>query len=171
MKKIILAVSAGILLTLGSCSTSKYMEARSIPVNDVEVFAHPVIANLKVESQRKSWNVTIKRKDAIAMGLNVNNMRAYAIALACKEGKIDSMPVYDAIVGATFVIKSSGKRYEFEVTGFPAKYQSFRNLGKEDMDILRFSGQGNSEMFPKTDSNRTFPFFNNYNDKENNDKK
>ncbi|MCR4560620.1 MAG: hypothetical protein K5685_11125 [Bacteroidales bacterium] len=147
MKKVIFPILAGAFLFLNSCSTSKYMEARSISVNDAEIFSKPLVASLSV-GERKTWTVAIKRRDAMAMGLNVNNMRAYALAVACKDGNIDSQPIYDAIVGATYVIKSSGKRYELEVTGFPAVYKSFKEIEHDDLELLKFSGQGQSELVP-----------------------
>ncbi len=147
MKKFLIPALCG-LMAISSCTTSKYMEARNIPINDMEVFAHPVVAKFNIENERKTWQVTIKRKDAIAMGLNVNNMRAYALAIACKDGNPDSKPIYDAIVGATYMVKSSGKRYELEVTGFPAKYAEFRDLKHDDLELLRFSNQGEPEYVP-----------------------
>ena len=166
MKKIIIPALAAAVLTFGSCSTSKYTEARAIPVNDVEIFAHPVIANLKVSAERKSWTLTIKRNDAIAMGLNINNMRAYAIAIACKDGNPDSPTVYDAIVGGTVIVKSSGKRYDLEVTGYPAVYNSFRNMSENDMNILKFSGQGNT-VVPTVEPRHFLPFGNKKNNNDN----
>ena len=160
MKKTLLSVvSAAILFSLAGCSTSKYMEARTIPVNDVEIFSKPLVASLSV-GERKTWTISIKRKDALAMGLNVNNMRAYALAIACKDGNIDSKPIYDAIVGATYVIKSLGKRYELEVTGFPATYKSFKDIEQSDLELLKFSGQGQSELVPvNTDEIPRFSIF------------
>ncbi len=148
MKRLIISAACAVMLLASSCSTSKYMEARSVPVNDIEIFAMPKVATLDVESEHKTWIVTVKRKDAIAMGLNVNNMRAYALAVACKDGNPEGKPVYDAIVGAIYVVKSSGKRYELEVTGFPAKYTGFRDLEEKDIDLLKFSNQGKSELVP-----------------------
>lgn len=148
MKRLIISAACAALLLASGCSTSKYMEARSVPINDVEIFAMPKVATLDVEPAHKTWTVTVKRKDAIAMGLNVNNMRAYALAIACKDGNPDAKPVYDAILGATYVVKSSGKRYELEVTGFPAVYKEFRDVQPGDLEILKFSGQGQSELVP-----------------------
>lgn len=136
------------------------MEARNVAINDVEVFSHPLVAKVNVESQRHTWQITIKRKDAIAMGLNVNNMRAYALAVACKDGNPDAKPIYDAIVGATYMIKSSGKRYELEVTGFPAKYSEFKDLQHDDIELLRFSNQGVPEYTP-VDVDNKFSIFKN----------
>ncbi|MBQ3688797.1 MAG: hypothetical protein II937_02910 [Bacteroidales bacterium] len=159
MKKLLIpAIAAMMTVFATSCSTSKYMEARSVPINDIEVFSKPLVASLEVTSERKTWVVTIRKKDAMAMGLNVNNMRAYAIAVACKDGNPDSQPVYDAIVGATYVIKSSGKRYELEITGFPAKYSSFKDLEKDDIELLRFSGQGET-LVPCIENGHHFPMF------------
>lgn len=160
MKKIFIPVlTAAFLMSLSGCNTSKYTEARSIPVNDMEIFSKPLVASLEVK-ERKTWTVTIRRKDAMAMGLNVNNMRAYALAVACKDGNIDAQPVYDAIVGATYVIKSSGKRYELEVTGFPAVYKTFKEIEHDDLELPKFSGQGRFEFVPvKTDENPGFSIF------------
>ncbi len=148
MKRLIISAACAVTLLASSCSTSKYMEARSVPVNDIEIFAKPVVASLKVEDSLRTWIVTVKRKDAIAMGLNVNNMRAYALAIACKDGDPKAMPVYDAIVGAIYTVKSSGKRYELEVSGRPAKYTSFKDIEDSDLPLLKFSGQGQSELVP-----------------------
>ena len=148
MKRLIISAACAIMLLASGCSTSRYMEARSVPINDIEIFAMPKVATLEVEPEHKTWVVTVKRKDAIAMGLNVNNMRAYALAVACKDGNPDAKPVYDAILGAVYVVKSSGKRYELEVTGFPAKYTGFRDMESKDIEILKFSGQGQSEIMP-----------------------
>jgi len=148
MKRLILSAACAALLLASGCSTSKYMEARSVPINDIEIFAMPKVATLDVEPEHKTWTVTVKRKDAIAMGLNVNNMRAYALAIACKDGNPDAKPVYDAILGATYVVKSSGKRYELEVTGFPAVYKEFRDIQESDLELLKFSGQGQSVLTP-----------------------
>ena len=148
MKRLIISAACAALLLASGCSTSKYMEARSVPINDVEIFAMPKVATYDVETPHKTWTVTVKRKDAIAMGLNVNNMRAYALAIACKDGNPDAKPVYDAILGATYVVKSSGKRYELEVTGFPAVYKEFRDVQPGDIEILKFTGQGQSELVP-----------------------
>ena len=134
MKKLIIPAICAAMLVASGCSTSKYTEARSIPVNDVQVFSQPLVASLNVEPIRKTWNV--------------NNMRAYALAIACKDGNPDSKPVFDAVVGAIYTIKSSGKRYELEVTGYPATYSSFRNLEDADIETLKFSGQGESELTP-----------------------
>ncbi|MBQ3656141.1 MAG: hypothetical protein II956_04735 [Bacteroidales bacterium] len=159
MKKIVFAVLSSAVLLLNSCSTSKYTEARSIPVNDAEIFSKPLVASLSV-GERKTWTVQIRRKDAMAMGMNVNNMRAYALAIACKDGNLDSKPVYDAIVGATYMIKSSGKRYELEVTGFPAVYKNFKEIEHDDLELLKFSGQGQSELVPvNTDEIPKFSIF------------
>jgi len=119
-----------------------------VPINDIEIFAMPKVATLDVDPVHKTWTVTVKRKDAIAMGLNVNNMRAYALAIACKDGDPDAKPVFDAILGATYVVKSSGKRYELEVTGFPARYKEFRDMQASDLELLKFSGQGESTLVP-----------------------
>ena len=153
MKKIVFAVLSSAVLLLNSCSTSKYTEARSIPVNDAEIFSKPLVASLSV-GERKTWTVQIRRKDAMAMGMNVNNMRAYALAIACKDGNLD------AIVGATYMIKSSGKRYELEVTGFPAVYKNFKEIEHDDLELLKFSGQGQSELVPvNTDEIPKFSIF------------
>ena len=148
MKRLIISAACAALLLASGCSTSKYMEARSVPINDVEIFAMPKVASFDVDPVHKTWTVTVKRKDALAMGLNVNNMRAYALAIACKDGNPDAKPVFDAIMGATYVVKSSGKRYELEVTGFPAKYKEFRDMTADDIEILKFTGQGQSEFVP-----------------------
>jgi len=148
MKQLIIPAVCAAMLLASSCSTSKYMEARSIPINDIEIFAKPVVASLNIEPERKTWTVDIKRKDAMALGLNVNNMRAYALAIACKDGNPDAQPIYDAVVGAIYTIKSSGNHYKLEVTGFPAKYSSFKDIEASDIELLKFSGQGQSELTP-----------------------
>lgn len=121
-----------------SCHFSKYVETRAIPTDDARVYVKPLVAEVRVEENLRTWSVTMPKKEALLYG-SKEKLCAYACFIATRNGNELGQASCDAIVAPTYVVKRTRSQFTIEISGYAAHYKSFKTLEQSDEEILKFN--------------------------------
>jgi len=126
MKTKILLLSLFVFSTFISCTTTKSTTAKSMDIYGSGVIQHPVVADLIVEDTKVTGTaISVNNKN-----MTITDIKNNAISNALKKSNADILiePVYE--------IETTGGETRVMVTGFPGKYNGFRQASVEDAPLL-----------------------------------
>ena len=106
---------------------------------EVKVFIHPLIADLQmIETERQSYGpytYKIKSPENLTI-VELENFKKRALYQAVQISDADVLiePLFDS-----YIDESDPHKLVINLTGFPAKYVNFRNLGSspDDLEMVR----------------------------------
>lgn len=111
-------------------STARHLDAKQI------MLSSPLIADISVSPNRIVYVEKEAFVDVVVdlQTLNKENLEAYKkLALARATRANDA----DVIVGAAIDVQTINERLVITISGFPAKYTNFRNVTKEEADLIK----------------------------------
>ena len=112
----------------------EYHQAQARQVEPlVQTFILPKVAEMKLSSTRIEYNVFISNEQVAAMGGDPSELKAYALAEACKEKNAD------VIVAAIYFIDSdkANNGYNVKLLGYPGTYTNWRDVIPGDYEWIR----------------------------------
>ncbi len=115
-------------------TTVEFHQAQARQVEPlIQTFILPKVAEMKVEPNRISFTTFISNEEVVAMKGEIYELKAYALANACKANNAD------VIIAATYIIDTdkSNKGYNVTVVGYPAVYEKWRDVQQGDYQWIQ----------------------------------
>lgn len=124
MKKLLLlSLLAG---SLASCTVSKSGTSKTLDIVGPGVIQMPVVADLDVRSTKVSHSKTYSS----ALSKASSNIKADLVRELLRENQAD------VLIEPTYETVSKSGKVTLTVHGFPATYKNFRQVTREDLDLI-----------------------------------
>ena len=140
MKKVLFSLSIAVAM-FTSCATTTitqvtdYMESSARVLEpEHSMLLTPIIADLKVSETKVYYTETeaFANHDVTPQLIqNISALKKIALSRAARAYKAD------VLVGSSIDIVTKNGRLEITVSGYPAHYIKFRNVTKEEVELLR----------------------------------
>lgn len=141
MKKAIVALSA-ILLSFTAAWAQRsvsqkeevktFEEAMTRMVEpEIKVFIRPKVADLSMISESRQYWGPYTYKVKTLTEYDLENFKKAALYRATKEADAD---VIVATIFDSYILDSDNETLVIDISGFPAKYVNFRDLGEQEVD-------------------------------------
>lgn len=153
MKRLLLLIVLSVTMTLGSYGQQRYKHV--VRQNQAKLLEpmqgaviHPVVAELKMlTTERVSFKYSFNVENISNVMPYLTDFKISALTAALNQEQY----MADVMIGALFQIQSTpdGTALEITVTGFPAKYQKFRNATPEDTWMIGIIRDDSSKGKPE----------------------